>query len=203
MSHRTAMGRRLGGLLVAGLIGLAGCASQTGVTREVTDERDLVSAGHSEGRFDIAVYHQEEAYVTQLRASPDSVFLALLDVYPGLGIQTLTVDTGRRLVGNTDFKLRRRLADQRLATYFDCGRDMTGEYANQWELMLDVVSFAEPAEVESEEPGQPAGPGALLRTRARAQATPNDRGLRSVRCTSTGALELRIARLVAAQLEHL
>lgn len=202
MSHRTAVSRRLAGLLFAGLIGLVGCAGRTGVTREVSDQRDLVSAGHSAGRFDIEVYHQEEAYVARLQASSDSVFLALLDVYPGLGIPILTLDMRRRLVGNTDFGLRRRLAGQRLAIYFDCGRDMTGEYANQWELTLDVVSSAEP-EVQAEDSGRPAGPGTLLRTRARAQATPNDHGLRSVRCTSTGALELHIARLVAAQLEQL
>ena len=120
-------------------------------------------------------------------AAPSRVFDAVKAVYEELGIPPGTHDPATGRVGNTDFWKSRRLGNEALSAYLNCGESFTGPVANNYRIYISLMSIV-----------RPDGQGASeLETAFSAQAqnmegTSGDR----ISCGSTGRLEERIRKSV-------
>jgi len=80
--------------------------------------------------------------------SPARVFNALAQVYADLKIETPLLDSVMLEIGNEKFFKRGSLAGRRLSGFVDCGRGLTGEYADNHRVDLSLVTFVRPKTVE-------------------------------------------------------
>jgi len=122
---------------------------------------------------------------------PGRVFEALKTVYAGLGIPPGVSDAATGRVGNTDFWKSRRLGDQAMSDYLNCGESFTGPAANSYRIYISLLSVV-----------RPDGKGASeLETAFHAQAQ-NMEGTSAdkIPCGSTGRLEERIRKSVLLKL---
>lgn len=126
-----------------------------------------------------------------IAAPPGRAFEALKLVYAELGIPPAVNDPATGRFGNTDFWKARRLGDQAMSTYLNCGESFTGNAANNYRIYISLVSMV-----------RPDGKGASeLETAFHAQAQ-NMEGTSADRipCGSTGRLEERIRKSVLLKL---
>jgi hypothetical protein len=120
-------------------------------------------------------------------AAPSRVFDAVKAVYEELGIPPGTHDPATGRVGNTDFWKSRRLGNEAMSAYLNCGESFTGPVANNYRIYISLMSIV-----------RPDGKGASeIETAFAAQAqnmegTSGDR----IACGSTGRLEERIRKSV-------
>jgi len=122
-----------------------------------------------------------------IAASPSRAFDALKVVYEELGIPPGTNDPATGRIGNTDFWKQRRLGNEAMSTYLNCGESFTGPVANNYRIYISLLSVI-----------RPDGKGASeLETAFHAQAQ-NMEGSSADRisCGSTGRLEERIRKSV-------
>jgi hypothetical protein len=120
-------------------------------------------------------------------AAPSRAFEALKAVYDELGIPPGTHDPATGRFGNTDFWKQRRLGNEAMSAYLNCGESFTGPVANNYRIYISLLSVI-----------RPDGKGASeLETAFSAQAQ-NMEGSSGDRiaCGSTGRLEERIRKAV-------
>lgn len=124
-------------------------------------------------------------------AAPHLVFAALPEVYRVLGVPPGTSDPAGRVFGNQRFTARRELGGQPLSRYLACGHTATGApIADSYRVQLSLLTTVQPGQ----------GGGSLVQTQvgASAQSVEGSSSNR-VQCATTGALELRIARMLGAR----
>ncbi len=130
------------------------------------------------------------ADVSQLSYAADAVWRVLPSVFDSLAIPLSTVDQARKEIGNTGLKVRRRLGNVPLSRYLDCGNTQMDPNADNYDIVLTVLSRVTPNGVTA----------ATLTTTVEAQARPATYSQAYSRCSSKGGLELRLADLVKARL---
>jgi hypothetical protein len=126
----------------------------------------------------------------EVAGSPARAFAALVIAYQGLRIPVKVQDTVFRYVGNLHLTKMRELGGTPLSRYIECGNDMTGARADKYRVHLAIVS-----RIDSVAPDR-------SRLRSSVVAGAEDvmgNSMYPIPCGSTGALEARIADLVAGQ----
>lgn len=123
-----------------------------------------------------------------LAAPPDSIFGVMEGVYLQLGIPVEVLDPGGYQIGNQGYRPR-RIDDQRLNTFIDCGTSYQGPLADLHEVELTVMSRL----VSEEE-------GTRVQTTLDAFAKPRATSGNQVHCQSREVLEQRIVDLIAGRL---
>lgn len=120
-------------------------------------------------------------------ASPARVFEAVKAVYDELGIPPGTNDPATMRFGNADFWKSRRLGNEAMSAYLNCGESFTGPVANNYRIYISLLSKVHPD----------GKGGSELETAFSAQAQ-NMEGSSGDRipCGSTGRLEERIRKSV-------
>jgi len=135
-------------------------------------------------------WHRDRSYeTTPLLVGVDKAWAAIPTVFGELGIDPNVIDSKQHVFGNAGTNFRSKLGNQRLSHYFECGTTTGIANADQYDIHVRVITQIVPAE---------AGLSALrsqVEATARATATSGQ----NVRCASTGALEERIAHMVADQ----
>ncbi|HUG39155.1 MAG TPA: hypothetical protein VMM12_01655 [Longimicrobiales bacterium] len=171
------------------LLGALACASSDGARHETVTRVD-VSTGA--GTVVVSeVRDQPGIAVHTLPFPPDSVWRVLPRVYDLLGIEGAGEVPGQRLYGARNFRPR-RIEEQRLSTYIDCGMGTTATpKADEYAVTMTLVSRLDSA---------PDG-GTRVETVMQATARPRATAGNPVRCPSTGRLERRVADLLALVLE--
>jgi hypothetical protein len=135
-------------------------------------------------------WHRDRTYEeTKLLVGVDRAWAAIPTVFGELGINPNVVDSKLHVFGNAGASLRRSLGGQRMSRYFDCGATAGISNADDYDLLVRVITQIIPAE---------AGLSAL-RSQVEATGHANATSGQVVRCSSTGALEERIAHMVADQ----
>ena len=180
--------RTLGFLPLAALA-VAGCTSsprpaQTGPANIQTTR---IAGGADGGATNITTTTIPTANVAQLAASMDRSWAALRAAYDSVGIPVATVDEAQRLLGNTGFKLRRKLGSTPLSRYLDCGAAQGGPNAETYEVFLAVATQLQPGSRDG---------WTQATTSVQASAKPVSFAGEYVNCTSNGALEARIVETV-------
>lgn len=138
-------------------------------------------------------WHRERTYdQTNLLVDVDHAWAAVPAVFGELGIEPTLVDSKQHVFGNAGANYRRRLGSQRMSRYFDCGSTAGISNADDYDVLVRVITQIIPAE----------GGLSALRTQAEATAHANATSGQVVRCASTGALEERIAHMVSDQAQR-
>lgn len=127
-----------------------------------------------------------------IEATPDRVWAALHAVYTELDIPVETIDNANRLLGNMAFIRSRRVGDQRLSRFFDCGTNaFGGSVADSERLQLHIVSRV-----------LTDGDRTRLQTDVRGTVLPGAASGTAANCRSLGTLEQMVenrVRLKVAQ----
>lgn len=183
--------RRIIGVSVLSIAGLAGCASSGSAPSQappppVTQTTRIATTGAA-GASDLTLTSTPNVGVVALAAPIDKVWRELIAVYEALAIPTSTVDAPRRMLGNPSLKARRRLGTVPLTKYIDCGSTQGTQSAESYEVLLSIHSSTTPNNTTVT---------TTFQSSARPVAISSD--YRS--CSSTGQLEARIGELLRTRL---
>ena len=169
--------------LVLSLAGAAACATTSGgPTVSMPTERTV--AVDDQNVYRTTVVPNAKVLIP---APPGRTFEAVKAVYEELGIPAGTHDPSTGRIGNTDFWKSRRLGNEAMSAYLNCGESFTGPVANNYRIYISLLSVVRPD----------GKGGSELETAFSAQAqnmegTSGDR----IACGSTGRLEERIRKSV-------
>ncbi len=180
------------------LLALAACASGTG--RPAARRSDDMggssvqtailqnAAGNARGMNMLSTTEVNSTLVT---ATPDQAFQALSAAYAQLQIPVTDLNQGARTLGNTAFRVRRRIGDVQTVRALDCGGDSGMPNAETYQLTLTIQSRVAASE----------GGGSVIQTTLDGSGrNPTTAASSDVRCSSRGVLEKRIGELVKAKL---
>ena len=168
--------------LLALIVSSAACASNS--APDVGMPTDRTVAVDDRAVYRTTVLPNAKAVIP---AAPNRVFDATKLVYEELGIPPGTHDPATGRVGNMDFWKQRRLGNEPLSSFLNCGDSFTGPLANTYRIYISLLSQVRPD----------GKGGAELETAFHAQAQ-NMEGSSSDRiaCGSTGRLEEKIRKTV-------
>ena len=182
---------------LAGLLVLCACASGgSSSTKEKSSDSPLLQQRVQSTRIEtpggvIQIdWHEQRTYdETKLLVGVDKAWAAVPAVYGEIGIEPTLVDSKQHVFGNAGANYRRRLGAQRMSRYFDCGSTAGISNADDYDLLIRVITQIIPAE----------GGLSAVRTQVEATGHASATSGQVVRCASTGALEERIAHMVSDQ----
>ena len=113
--------------------------------------------------------------------------------FDSAGVALTLIDPKKHLMSNEGFKVRQKLKNERLSSYFECGTTQVGPNADSYELYITVNSFLEPLK------------GDTTRTRMTVAVTAAAKPLQFSqdysRCTSKTILERKMLDVVADALK--
>ena len=180
------------------LLALVGCASSAGspAARRSDDMGGSAvqttilqnAAGNARG---MNMLSTTEVNSTLVSASPDQAFQALSAAYAQLQIPVTDLNQGARTLGNSAFRVRRRVGDVQTVRALDCGGDSGMPNAETYQLTLTIQSRVTASD---------AGGSVIQTTLDGTGRNPTTAASSDVRCSSRGVLEKRIADLVKATL---
>lgn len=173
-------------LLLAVAAGCASSASRLDEDRKVVWPLQVRGAP---GAFDLRFVDAVTTSRDTVSAIIQEVWARLPESYAELGIPLDGVNPDAWLLGNAGFRAHGHLGATPMTEYLECGRTLTGDIADQYELRLAVVTQLR--EVD----GRTLVVSAVAAT-ARPQATSGN----VRRCASTGRLEGRIVRRIRENL---
>lgn len=177
-------------LAVSGAVGCASGTSGPGA-REDSDptpglRRNLM---HIDGYAPIEITNEASVRVQTIPAASDVAWGVLGGIYAQLDIPVVASDPSTMTLGNPGYTAR-RVGGDRMSTFVDCGDNLTGARADQYNVTLTVMTALTAKGPESTE----------LLTMVDAYGKPRSVSGNSIHCPSRGTLERRIAQLVAEAL---
>jgi hypothetical protein len=170
------------------VLGTTSCASSSSRGPDVALPSDRMVAVDDQQVYRTTVLANAKAPVA---APPGRAFAALKAVYDELGVPPGTHDPATGRYGNTDFYKTRRLGNEAMASYLNCGESFSGPVANNYRIYISLLSVI-----------RPDGKGASELETAFSAAAQNMEGSSADRiaCGSTGKLEERIRKGVLLKL---
>ena len=181
---------------LAALLVVCACSSGGSSTKEKHTESPLLAQRVEMTRIETPSgviqidWHEQRTYdETKLLVGIDKAWGAVPAVYGELGIQPTLVDSKQHVFGNAGANYRRRLGSTRMSRYFDCGSTAGISNADDYDLLIRVITQIIPAD----------GGLSAIRTQAEATGHATATSGQVVRCASTGALEAQIAHMVSDQ----
>ena len=124
-----------------------------------------------------------------LTVSPARAWPALVQTYAGVGVPLQGADPVRRMIATQYVHAHANFAGERMSRWLECGSTMTGEIATTYEITLRFGSLIDTSVVGR----------SIIRTAVTATAIAPGSGTTPVECSTRGALERRIAALVASK----
>ena len=182
--------RRAVTLSVVSIAAAAGCASSRSSDTpepvvETRSETVRVSGVGAQQGTTMTTVSAVSPGVARVLAPIDEVWRVLPAIYDSLGIPVDRLDHGQHIIGNTGFRLRRRLGGVPLTRYLDCGRAQGGPSAETYEVNLSVLTEL-----------QPAAAGTTAATVVQATARPVTFVGEHTPCKSTGGIEKSVEKLL-------
>lgn len=168
-----------------GLWMLTSCGASQADTTTTPPSRETITQVTNPG-YRVGVSHETEADTRGLGVAIDRAWPALVDVYAELEIPVSVYDSLTYRIGNLGFQPR-RLGNQRLSRYLDCGEGVTAvPYADQYAVTLSLLTSL-----------RAAGNGeSVLLTELEATAKPRTVSGSALPCASRGTLEQLIVEMV-------
>jgi hypothetical protein len=124
-------------------------------------------------------------------ASPARTWEALRAAHAEFKITPTTRDQTRGELGDVALAMRREFAGERVSRSLDCGRGLTGEYADQYRLTAAIFTWVQGV------PSQPDSSTVHTAFVAGGRATDGTRAW-PIQCNSLGRFEQRLAERVRA-----
>ncbi len=165
----------------------AGCASSGAAP---TPER-VVMIDETTGTS-IRSVNDRSGPTTSLSEPADKVFDAVTIVFALLKVPRTVASSNTGEQGNTKFAMSRSFNGRPVSTYLSCGDDpLAGSNADSYPVTAALVTRV-----------RPNGVGSSLETKLTGTLFKPNANTGGIYCASTGALELKIAQMVAAQLKQ-
>lgn len=177
-------------MLVLGAVLLAGCASGAAVNGSLGGERSIES-GASPGDRINSVPEFKAAQRATVPVSIAEAWTRLAKAYSDLGIPLTLAVPADHVLGNEGMRRTHTLANDRLSSFLDCGTGGGGANADIYAVNMSIVSQLQAVTDGSTQ----------IATMVQATATPLSFGTPPVVCATSGALEHRIASMVAGTAE--
>ena len=172
-------------------IALAGCASAGTPDLNAGASSSTSRVNSAAGVSSIEQGQTTETVDVVINAPAGKVWAVLPSIYETLSIPIEAVDTRSMALGNSQARLRQALGGSPLASYFGCGMNAFGmPNANAYTLTANIISQVVAVDATH----------ATLRTRISAKAEQSGMSEHPASCSSTGDLELRIARMAREKL---
>ncbi len=173
---------------------LAGCAGRAadGDIRTPAERTISISTADNAVNTDIRMTRDEYLARAALLAPREAVWAVVTDVFAEVGLPAPRLDDARWTATVENHVVRRRLGGQRLSRYLECGSGMTGAYADERRLYLNVTVQLQEGETADE---------TTVVTRVTATAEQPSGVSGTMSCSSRGSLERTLAN--ALQLEVL
>lgn len=174
-------------LVLLSLVVTAACSSGPRLAATTSEETVRVVGG-SGGTVQMATTTSTRPRTVTVDVPLDKAWNALPAAYESVGIELARHDRTARLAGNPGFRARRTLGGTRISRYLDCGRAQGNPSADTYEVHFSVMT-------------QLAGDSArtIVTTTVDATARPVNFAGESVRCVSTGELEIRLVNGLSLQ----
>jgi hypothetical protein len=170
---------------------LSACASSHGSSAPPTPDQTIRIPASSGGpATTLAVAATTTSSVKAVSAPADRVWSVLPAVYESLGIPVTDRDPTTRTMGNTSYKVRRRLGEVALSRYLDCGSTQGAPSADSYEILLSVSTRVQPGTLDS----------TTVSVTVNAMGRPVFLSAEYVRCGSMGGLERRFFDTLNAKL---
>ncbi len=166
---------------LSGTVACATAPSQPQETRRVLAIDDRIIRTSDDSGFESVIH-----------AASDSVWAALIQVYPGIGVEVKTFSREDGEIGNRNFVVVGRLAGHPLSNYVTCGSDVLGSQGHIDQAMLSLITLVRPAGADA----------TRIETKLTGSARKSGVSTDPVHCTSTGALEQLIANAVTQRVAH-
>ena len=167
---------------IIALLAVAGCASTADPNdRNVTPERVMIGRDGYQVA-DVTITREDYVPDTRLPTSRAALWALLPSVYDEVGLPAPSVDEATWTVLVQNHGVMRTLGGQRMSSLLECGRGMTGAYADTHRIRLTVRTWLEAA-----------GSSTDVKTRVVAEASSVEGTAGTIACSSRGQLEARIA----------
>lgn len=167
------------------IVALTGCASSSAVPGRPTSDESIRIVGPGRA-IELRTSPTSPASVDTLFAPLDQVWRALPAAYEAIAIPVTDLDSANHVIANSGLKVRRRLGNVPLTRYLDCGDTQGAPSAETYEIHLSVLTHV-----------QAAGAwGSIVATTVEAMGRPVTFSGAAVRCSSTRALESRLADIL-------
>jgi hypothetical protein len=172
------------------IVGVTACSSspRAPVTSPTTTRTVQVSGMPGK----LTVTSSASASLTEVASPVQDVWKVLPAVFDSLGIKPSLIDPGAHTLGIENQKVRVKLGTTPLSRYLDCGQTQIGPNADEYQVLLTVVTRVQ---------ASTAG-GSTLGTLVDAVAKPIAFNQEYARCATKGMLEQRIADAVKKQLSR-
>lgn len=187
-------GYAFGLLLSAGLLAVAagGCASGSGggagEEREPVPEQTR-TVMRVAGYQPVEIFNEAGLGVRMVEVAAETVWGVVGGVYAQLDIPVEQSDPQAMQIGNQGYSAR-RIERDRMNTFVDCGHDLAGPLANQYDITLTVATRLTSKGPESTQ----------IVTMVDAFGRPRAVSGNTIHCQSRGELEERIAQRIAEAL---
>lgn len=172
---------------VATAVVAIGCASAGSSQGPYQQSHVIIDAPGS--RFDLLLTRDQYLSSDTLTVSPKQAWGALLQTYAGFGVPLQGADAAHYMIATQYVHAHSSFAGERMSRWIECGSTMTGDIATNYEITLRFGTLLDTSIVGR----------TIVRTAVTASAIASGSGTTSVDCSSRGALEKRIAALVAAK----
>jgi hypothetical protein len=126
-------------LMLASAASCASSGSSPGAELPSPSDRIVASDNHTTYRTTVAPNAK-----VPLAVAPARAFAALKAVYDELGIPSGINEPANGRIGNTNFFKTRKLANEAISTYLNCGNSITGPAADNYRVYMSLVSVVRP-----------------------------------------------------------
>lgn len=178
--------------ILASCISFAAGAQSSASPPKTSEEPEVTRISIENSAVDIAWTRDQHVSERTLEVPSNRAWSAYPATFADLGLDPNIVDSDQMIFGSAASH-RHTLAKKRLSHFFDCGNMLGVSTADSYEVWLRVISQIVPID----------GSLSTVRTQVEATARASDLPGGSVRCSSNGLLESKIAALLAEEAEKL
>jgi hypothetical protein len=176
-------------LLACVAIVSAGAQTSSGAAPTVSHELETTHINLEGVSFDVAWMRDRGVSEHKLLVPADAAWAAFPTVFGKLGLDPNIIDSKQMIFGNAGATYRHTIAGQRLSHFIECGNMLGVSTADSYDVWIRLIAQVLPVD----------GGISRVRVELEAKAKATDRPGGSVSCSSNGALEARIAKMLVAE----
>jgi hypothetical protein len=174
--------------ILASCISVAAMAQKSSPPPKPAEEPEITHINFEGSTLDIAWTREHNVSEKTLELSSNAAWSAYPAAFADLGLDPNIIDS-QQMVFGTAANYRHTLGKKRLSHFFDCGNMLGVSTADSYEVWIRLISQIVPID----------GSLSTVRTEVEATARAGDRPGETVRCSSNGALESRLAALLTEE----
>lgn len=172
-----------------GRVSIGGAAASIIACSSAVTPTQRVESTYIPGSSVMSVSGENGTISVVIGAPLQTVWRVLPAAFDSVGVALTLIDPKKHLMSNEGFKVRQKLRNERLSTYFECGTTQVGPNADSYELYVRVDSFLEVPKGDSSR--------TRMTVAITGQAKPLQFSQEYSRCTSKTILERKMLDLVA------